>query len=133
MAKILIIDDEVRLRETICELLSYAGYDVLDAQDGMDGLQKVERFIPDVILCDIMMPILDGYGFMEKHKISDYSNIPVIFLTARIELKDQEKGNNLGIKGYLKKPFIFKELKNIIELQLTLANTTKSVINKFFI
>lgn len=126
MAKILIIDDEVRLRETICELLSYAGYDVLDAQDGMDGLQKVERFIPDIILCDIMMPILDGYGFMEKHKISDYSNIPVIFLTARIELKDQEKGYNLGIKGYLKKPFIFKELKNIIELQLTLANTTTS-------
>ena len=124
MAKILIIDDEVRLRETICELLSYAGYDVLDAQDGMDGLQKVERFTPDVILCDIMMPILDGYGFMEKHKISDYSKIPVIFLTARIELKDQEKGNNLGIKGYLKKPFIIKELKNIIELQLTLVNWT---------
>ena len=124
MAKILIIDDEVRLRETICELLSYAGYDVLDAQDGMDGLQKVGKFIPDVILCDIMMPILDGYGFMEKHKISDYSNIPVIFLTARIELKDQEKSNNLGIKKYLKKPFIFKELKNIIESILT--NTSKS-------
>ena len=125
MAKILIIDDELRLRETICELLSYTGYDVLDAQDGMDGLEKVQQFIPDLILCDIMMPVLDGYGFMEKHKISDYSNIPVILLTARVELKDQEKGNALGIKGYLKKPFIFKELKNIIESQLEPAKTSK--------
>ena len=88
MAKILIIDDEKSLRETICELLSYSGYDVRDAQDGMEGLEKVRQFIPDLILCDIMMPILDGYGFMEKHNISDYSNIPVIFLTARIEIKD---------------------------------------------
>ncbi|MFH6970564.1 response regulator transcription factor [Flavobacterium petrolei] len=125
MAKILIIDDELRLRETICELLSYAGYDVLDAQDGMDGLEKVQQFIPDLILCDIMMPVLDGYGFMEKHKISDYSNIPVILLTARIELKDQEKGDALGIKGYLKKPFVFKELKNIIESQLVFSKTSK--------
>ena len=125
MAKILIIDDELRLRETICELLSYAGYDVLDAQDGMDGLEKVQQFMPDLILCDIMMPVLDGYGFMEKHKISDYSNIPVILLTARVELKDQEKGNALGIKGYLKKPFVFKELKNIIESQLVFSKTSK--------
>jgi two-component system chemotaxis response regulator CheY len=125
MAKILIIDDELRLRETISELLSYAGYDVLDAQDGIDGLEKVQQFIPDLILCDIMMPVLDGYGFMEKHKISDYSNIPVILLTARVELKDQEKGNALGIKGYLKKPFVFKELKNIIESQLVFSKTSK--------
>ena len=118
MAKILIIDDEVRLRETICELLSFAGHDVSDAQNGMEGLEKVKLFIPDLILCDIMMPILDGYGFMEKHNISAYSTIPVIFLSARIELKDQEKGNALEIKGYLKKPFTFKELKNSIESQL---------------
>jgi two-component system chemotaxis response regulator CheY len=125
MAKILIIDDELRLRETICELLSYAGYDVLDAQDGIEGLEKVQQFVPDLILCDIMMPVLDGYGFMEKHNVSDFSNIPVIFLTARIELKDQEKGNALGIKGYLKKPFVFKELKNIIESQLVFSKTSK--------
>jgi CheY-like chemotaxis protein len=72
-----------------------------------------------------MMPVLDGYGFMEKHNVSDFSNIPVIFLTARVELKDQEKGNALGIKGYLKKPFVFKELKNIIESQLVFSKTSK--------
>ena len=83
MAKILIIDDDVRLREAIFALLSYAGYDVLDAPDGMDGLQKIEKFIPDVILCNIIMPILDRYDFIENHKISDYSNIPVIFLLTK--------------------------------------------------
>lgn len=124
MVKILIIDDEKNLRETICELLSYAGYDVRDAQDGMEGLEKVRQFIPDLILCDIMMPILDGYGFMEKHNISDYSNIPVIFLTAKIEIKDPKKDVALGIKAHIKKPFIFKELKGKIESAL--ANTSKS-------
>jgi CheY-like chemotaxis protein len=124
MAKILIIDDEKSLRETICELLSYSGYDVRDAQDGLEGLEKVRQFIPDLILCDIMMPILDGYGFMEKHNISDYSYIPVIFLTARIEIKDPKKDVALGIKAYIKKPFIFKELKSTIESEL--ANTPKS-------
>jgi DNA-binding response OmpR family regulator len=80
-----------------------------------------------------MMPVLDGCGFKEKHNISDYSNIPVMFLTARIELKDPEKGNALGIKGYLKKPFIFKELKNSIESQLVLAKTSKLITNKLTI
>lgn len=115
MAKILIIDDELKLRETIYELLSYVGHDVFEAQDGMEGLEKVKQFTPDLILCDIMMPILDGYGFMEEHQLSKYSNIPVIFVTARVEEKDQEKGFALGVKGYFKKPFIFKELKQLIE------------------
>jgi two-component system chemotaxis response regulator CheY len=126
MAKILIIDDEARLRETICEILSYAGHDIIEAQDGMEGLEKVDKFKPDIILCDIMMPILDGYGFMDKHKISDYSYIPVVFLTARIEHKNQEKIDSSGIKAYLKKPFVFNELKKIIESQLVLSKAAKS-------
>lgn len=91
----------------------------------MEGLEKVKKFRPDLILCDIMMPILDGYGFMEKHIISDYATIPVIFLTARIELKDQKKDNALGIKVYIKKPFVFTELKNTIESQLLLSKPSK--------
>lgn len=127
MAKILIIDDEEKLRETICELLSYAGYDVLTAEEGMEGLEKVKQFIPDIILCDVMMPVLDGYGFMENHQISDYSHIPVILLTARVEQVDQEKATALGIKGYVKKPFIFKELKKLIELHLVSDNTNSTI------
>jgi two-component system chemotaxis response regulator CheY len=118
MAKILIIDDELKLRETICELLSFVGYEVFEAQDGKDGLDKVRKYNPDLIICDIMMPILDGYGFMEEHRISEFSNIPVIFVSARVELKDQERGFSLGVKGYFKKPFVFKELKQLIEAYL---------------
>jgi len=110
MAKILIIDDELKLRETIHELLSFAGYDVIEAQNGYDGLQKVKDFIPDLILCDIMMPVLDGYGFMGVHKTSDYSQIPVIFYTAKITVDDQERAAALGVKEYLVKPFVFKKL-----------------------
>ena len=80
----MIIDDETRLRETICKLLSHADHDVRDAQDGMGRLEKVKLFTPDLIIYSIMMPILDGCGFMEKHTVYDYSNIPVIFLTARM-------------------------------------------------
>ncbi|MES2576254.1 MAG: response regulator [Bacteroidota bacterium] len=125
MAKILIIDDELKLRETICELLSFVGHDVFEAPDGMEGLEKVKQIKPDLILCDIMMPNLDGYGFMEKHQLSKYAYIPVIFITARVENKDQEKGFSLGVKGYFKKPFIFKELKQLIEIYLIPENTIK--------
>jgi two-component system chemotaxis response regulator CheY len=122
MAKILIIDDEIKLRETIGELLSFVGYDIFEAQDGKEGLEKVKEFKPDLILCDIMMPVLDGYGFMEVHRISDYSYIPVIFLTAMVEQKDKEKAIDLGVKEYFKKPFVFKELKRIIEYHLLPEN-----------
>lgn len=115
MAKILIIDDEETLRITICELLSFVGYKVCEAEDGRDGLEKVKKFKPDVILCDIMMPKLDGYGFMERHIISEFSYIPVIFLSAKIDPKDKKMGASLGVKQFLKKPFVFSELKQLIE------------------
>lgn len=118
MAKILIIDDEETLRLTICELLSFVGHKVYDAEDGKEGLEKVKEFKPDIIICDVMMPKLDGYGFMQKHIASEYSYIPVIFLSAMIEPKDKKKGLSLGIKYFLKKPFAFNELKQLIENQL---------------
>ena len=127
MTKILIIDDEVKLRETICELLSFVGYDVREAQDGKEGLEKVKQFKPDLIICDIMMPIMDGYGFMQEHRVSDYSAIPVIFLSARVEQKDEERAAALGVKGYIKKPFILKELKQLIESHLLPENTRESM------
>ena len=115
MAKILIIDDEETLRITICELLSFVGHKICEAEDGRDGLEKVKEFKLDVILCDIMMPKLDGYGFMEEHIASEYSYIPVIFLSAKIEPKDKKMGGILGVKHFLKKPFVFSELKQLIE------------------
>lgn len=118
MAKILIIDDEETLRITICELLSFVGHIVCEAEDGSDGLKKVKEFEPDIILCDIMMPKLDGYGFMEQHIESEYASTPVIFLSAEIESKDKIIGGSLGVKQFLKKPFVFSELKELIEHNL---------------
>ncbi|MCR4029668.1 MULTISPECIES: response regulator transcription factor [Flavobacterium] len=115
MAKILLIDDEETLRMTICELLSFIGHKVCEAKNGKEGLEKVCEFQPDVILCDIMMPKLDGYGFMLQHSTSKYSYIPVIFLSAKIEAEDLKKGADLGVNQFLKKPFAFNELKLLIE------------------
>ena len=115
MAKILIIDDESNLRETTAELLSFAGFDVFEAQNGKEGLEKVKQIIPNIIICDVMMPTLDGYGFIEAHKQSNYAFIPVVFVTARVGEADQEKGLALGVKAYLKKPFTFKDLKLTID------------------
>ena len=118
MAKILIIDDESQLRETIFELFTMIGYEVFEAQDGFDGIKKVIENQPDIIICDIMMPKLDGYGFIKNLKLTDFSKIPVVFLTAKTEFVDQEKGIQLGAKEYVTKPFAFKELKKIVEFYL---------------
>ena len=114
MSKILIIEDEDALRETIAELLLIAGYEIAVAKDGLDGLEKVQEEVPDLILCDVMMPKLDGYGFLEQHQLSVYSYIPVVLLTAKIELDDELISIKLGAKGYIRKPFNFLELNRII-------------------
>lgn len=114
MSKILIIEDEIKLKETISELLSLVGYEVLEAKDGLEGLEKVNQTNPDLIICDVMMPKLDGYGFIEQLKQTLHPNTPVIFLTAKTELLDLERGIALGAKAYILKPFSFQELKLII-------------------
>ncbi len=119
MHKLLIIDDEIKLRETICELFTITGYEVFEANDGLDGLDKVKKVKPDLIICDVMMPKLDGYDFVERLNLTQFSKIPVIFLTAKTELADQEKGIELGAKEYIIKPFSFKELKKIVDSHLT--------------
>ena len=115
MKKVLIIDDEVKLREAIVELFSFIGYEIIEAQDGLEGLEKVKLHHPNVIICDVMMPVLDGYGFLKKHTTSEYSHIPVVLLTAKTEELDEKTGILLGAKGYIKKPFSFRDLKQIVE------------------
>ncbi len=115
MKKILIIDDEDILRETISELFMVSGYIIFEAQNGEEGLQMVQQSPPDLIICDVMMPVLDGYGFMEIHSKSAFSHIPVLLLTAKVEVTDKEKGINLGAKAYIKKPFVFRELKKLVD------------------
>ena len=79
MTKILIIEDEIKLRETVSELLSLSGYEVYEANDGLEGLEKVTQTNPDLIICDVMMTKLDGYGFMEQLKKQNILIFPCYF------------------------------------------------------
>ena len=119
MKKILLIEDNIELRENTGEILSLASYEVITAANGKEGVAIAQQEKPDLIVCDIMMPELDGYGVLHilgKH--IDTSSIPFIFLTAKTDKNDIRKGMNLGADDYLIKPFEQAELLNAIETRL---------------
>ena len=119
MKKVLLIEDDSTLRENTAELLELEHYKVITAPNGMLGLELAKKEIPDIIVCDIMMPILDGYGVLEglsKYKKTKY--IPFIFLSAKTERQDVRKGMNLGADDYITKPFEEEELITAIESRL---------------
>ena len=118
LKKILIIEDEANLLATLVHLLSYAGYQVAQAKDGLEGLEKVQQEQPDFILCDIMMPKLNGFEFLKKHQLSIYAYIPVVFMSARSILEDESESHVAGAIGYIRKPFRFKDLQTIINNHL---------------
>jgi DNA-binding response OmpR family regulator len=119
MKKILLIEDNTEVRENTAEILSLANYDVVTAQNGKVGVELAQEAKPDLIICDIMMPELDGYGVLHiLSKKAETANIPFIFLTAKTEKGDIRKGMNLGADDYLTKPFDDTELLNAIETRL---------------
>jgi len=114
--KILIIEDNEDIRESSMEILELAGYEVLQAENGKIGVELAQQHLPDMILCDIMMPELDGYGVLYLlSKNQNTENIPFIFLTAKAERADMRKGMEMGADDYLTKPFDDMELLNTIE------------------
>lgn len=117
--KILIIEDNNDIRENVVEILELAGYTVFETDNGKTGIELAVNNLPDVILCDIMMPELDGYGVLFMlNKNPETAAIPFIFLTARAERIDQRKGMEMGADDYLTKPFDDIELLNAIESRL---------------
>lgn len=119
MKKILLIEDNPEIRENTSEILSLAGYDVATAENGKKGVELVQKAKPDLIICDIMMPELDGYGVLHiLSKNEETSGIPFIFLTAKTEKTDIRKGMTLGADDYLTKPFDDTDLLNAIETRL---------------
>lgn len=119
MKRILLIEDNQDIRENTSEILSLADYEVLTAENGKVGVQLVQREKPDLIICDIMMPELDGYGVLHiLSKNPETAKIPFIFLTAKTEKADIRKGMELGADDYLTKPFSDTELLNAIETRL---------------
>lgn len=122
MQKILVIEDNSEIRENISEILEMAKYKVYAAEDGKSGVSMAISYKPDLILCDIMMPVLDGYGVLHMlHKDSALQNVPFIFLTAKSERSEVRKGMEMGADDYITKPFDGTELLNAIESRLRKA------------
>ena len=116
---ILIIEDNADIRESAVEILELSNYIVLQAVDGKAGIEIAKQQLPDIILCDIMMPVVDGYGVLHMlNKNPDTAAIPFIFLTARAERLDIRKGMEMGADDYLTKPFDDLELLTAIESRL---------------
>lgn len=116
---ILIIDDNDDLRENTAELLSLGGYKTLTAENGKKGVSMILTEKPDLVVCDIMMPELDGYGVLHLvRRNPEMEDVPFIFLTAKAERSDFRKGMEMGADDYLMKPFEEHELMNAIESRL---------------
>lgn len=119
MKKILLIEDNHDVRENTEEILTLANYKVMSAPNGKVGVELAQNEKPDLIICDIMMPELDGYGVLHiLSKNEETARIPFIFLTAKTEKSDIRKGMNLGADDYLTKPFDDTDLLNAIEVRL---------------
>ncbi len=119
MKKILLIEDNEDIRNNTAEILELANYEVQVAEDGKIGVEKAIEFLPDLIICDIMMPVLDGYGVLhaiQRHK--EIKNTPFIFLTAKTERSDFRKGMEQGADDYITKPFDGTELLNAVDGRL---------------
>ena len=122
MKTILLIEDDTALRENTAELLELSDYKVFTAPNGRIGIEMALRELPNLIVCDIMMPEVDGYGVLEAVSLdSATTHIPFIFLSARTEHKEIRKGMDLGADDYLTKPFEEDELLSAIESRLAKA------------
>jgi CheY-like chemotaxis protein/CRP-like cAMP-binding protein len=119
MKNILVIEDNLEVREILEEVLELSGYEVRTAENGSIGVKKAMENPPDLILCDIMMPKLDGYGVLNiLSKKPATANVPFVFLTAKNEKEDFRRGMNLGADDYITKPFYKDELLQVIETRL---------------
>ena len=128
---VLIIEDSNEIRENVSEILILAGYTVFDTNNGKVGVELATTHFPDIILCDIMMPELDGYGVLYMlNKNPKTSSIPFIFLTAKAERVDLRKGMEMGADDYLTKPFDDMELLNAIESRLSKKEAEKQFYSK---
>jgi DNA-binding response OmpR family regulator len=109
--KILVLEDEPAVQTLIRKQLGAQGFDVTVASDGLDGLMKLETLRPDLIVCDVMMPNLDGMEFVKAIKGNNgTAQIPVIFLTAKTDPRSMIDGINVGARFYVTKPFQLDDL-----------------------
>ncbi len=128
---ILIIEDNPEVRENLAEILELSNYNTLMAQDGKEGVELALKHKPDLILCDVMMPELDGFGVLHiLSKKPATADVPFIFLTAKAEKSDMRKGMNLGADDYITKPFDDVELLDAIEVRLQKSERLRKSFEK---
>ena len=119
MPKILLIEDQPQMRQNVALILELNGFDVTVAENGLEGVAKARACRPDLILCDVMMPELDGYGVLHLLRKDDSMRaLPFIFLTAKGEKQEQRTGMNLGADDYLTKPCSEADLLSAIHTRL---------------
>jgi CRP-like cAMP-binding protein/CheY-like chemotaxis protein len=127
MKKILVIEDNQDVRENLAEILMLSGYEAITAENGKIGVEKAQSESPDLILCDIMMPELDGYGVLHiLSRQQQSADIPFIFLTAKAEKEDFRRGMSLGADDYIVKPFDDVALLQTIEARLKKSERLRS-------
>lgn len=109
--KVLIIEDESSIRDNIVEMFELKGIEVGAAQNGEEALALLNTFIPNIVLCDLMMPVMNGFEFIESFKSDPkFKNIPVIFVSARAEVSEREKAMDAGASDFITKPFTFQDI-----------------------
>src|SRR5688572_4392760 len=119
IATILVVDDHPGIRENVAEILTLAGYQAIEAENGKQAIELAKEHLPNLIVCDIMMPELDGYGVLHMlRKYPETEHIPFIFLTAKTDRSDFRRGMEMGADDYITKPFEDVELLNAVETRL---------------
>lgn len=119
MATILVIEDEESIRVNLLDILECEGFDAMGASNGKEGIEQAQLHRPDVIVCDVMMPDIDGYGVLRQlQENPDTARIPFIFLTAKSDRASQRLGMELGADDYISKPCSAQELLNAIQVRL---------------
>lgn len=133
MKTILLIEDDADMRENTAEILELANYRVIKAENGRKGVEAARKEVPDLVLCDIMMPELDGYGVLHMlGRDPATAEVPFVFLSAKAERGDVRKGMELGADDYLTKPFEESELLNAVEGRLKRSDLFRKGFDKGF-
>lgn len=129
MSKILVIEDEASTRDMFRDCLEAEGFKTLGAEDGLAGIEQAQQHLPNLVLCDIIMPKLDGYEVLSQlRQFATTATIPFIFLTAKTEKADFRQGMTLGADDYLTKPFKVEELLEAVSARLK----KRAILEKYY-
>ena len=133
LTKILVVEDSDDLRENIISLLEINDYEVIIAENGYDGLQLAINEVPDLIISDRMMPVMEGTQMLQELRSNSITaDIPFIFLTAKSSRADIREGMNYGADDYLPKPFEANELLNAVKIRLEKKIKTDEILDKVY-